>query len=91
MEEWEIRAALDRHWAASDESDVDVEHRIYREDAVLEHPQSGERIRGRGDIQASRAAQPSEKRFSANDRSRALPAGGLLSSRPTTGEAPEDS
>ena len=37
-----IRAALDRHWAASDASDFETEHLIYREDAVLEYPQSGE-------------------------------------------------
>ena len=37
---------------------------IYREDAVLEYPQSGERIRGRRNIQASRFAQPNKKRFS---------------------------
>ncbi len=47
MDEDTIRAALDRHWAASDANDFDVEHDIYREDAVLEYPQSGERIRGR--------------------------------------------
>ena len=35
----EIRAALDQHWAASDASDFETEHRIYREDAVLEYPQ----------------------------------------------------
>jgi len=63
MDEKEIRAALDRHWAASDTNDFDVEHEIYREDAVLEYPQSGERIRGRHGIQASRAAQPNAKRF----------------------------
>jgi hypothetical protein len=39
------------------------EHQIYREDAVLEYPQSGERIRGRRKIQSSRAAQPNRKRF----------------------------
>jgi SnoaL-like domain len=60
----EIRAALDRHWAASDANDFDVEHQIYREDAVLEYPQSGERIRSRKNIQASRMAQPNYKRFS---------------------------
>jgi hypothetical protein len=64
MGEKEIREALDRHWAASDANDFDVEHDIYREDAVLEYPQSGERIRGRHNIQASRAAQPNAKRFS---------------------------
>lgn len=63
MGEREIRASLDRHWAASDASDFETEHQIYREDAVLEYPQSGERIRGRSNIQASRAAQPNRKRF----------------------------
>lgn len=63
MEEWEIRAALDRHWAASDANDLEAEHQIYREDAVLEYPQSGERIRGRSNILSSRAAQPNRKRF----------------------------
>ena len=63
MEDREIRAALDRHWAASDANDFEAEHQIYREDAVLEYPQSGERICGRQDIQSSRAAQPNRKRF----------------------------
>ena len=63
MDEKAIRQALDRHWAASDENDFDAEHEIYRDDAVLEYPQSGERIRGRRNIQASRAAQPNAKRF----------------------------
>ncbi len=63
MEDPKIRAALDRHWAASDLSDFEAEHDIYRDDAVLEYPQSGERIRGRLNIQASRAAQPNRKRF----------------------------
>ena len=63
MEDQEIRAALDRHWAASDAGDFEAEHDIYREDAVLEYPQSGERIRGRRNIQSSRAAQPNRKRF----------------------------
>ena len=55
MRDQEIRAALDRHWAASDASDFEAEHAIYREDAVLEYPQSGERIRGRRNIQITRA------------------------------------
>jgi len=63
MEDNDIRAALNRHWAASDASDFEAEHAIYRENAVLEYPQSGERIRGRRNIQASRAAQPNRKRF----------------------------
>ena len=64
MEDQEIRTALDRHWAASDANDFETEHQIYRDDAVLEYPQSGERIRGRRNIQASRFAQPNRKRFS---------------------------
>ena len=37
-----IRAALDRHWAASDANDFDAEHEIYHDDAVLEYsPGSG--------------------------------------------------
>ena len=63
MDETAIREALDRHWAAGDANDFDAEHAIYREDAVLEYPQSGERLRGRHNIQASRAAQPNAKRF----------------------------
>jgi ketosteroid isomerase-like protein len=59
----EIRAALDQHWAASDANDFQTEHLIYHEDAVLDYPQSGERTRGRRDIQGQRASQPSRKRF----------------------------
>ncbi len=59
----EIRAALDQHWAASDANDFETEHLIYHEDAVLEYPQSGERTRGRHNIQGQRASQPSKKRF----------------------------
>ncbi|MGI4878240.1 MAG: nuclear transport factor 2 family protein [Janthinobacterium lividum] len=55
--------ALERHWSASDASDFVREHEIYREDAVLFYPQSGERIRSRLHIQESRSVQPNEKRF----------------------------
>ncbi len=64
MHDDDLRDALRRHWEASDANDFDAEHEIYRHDAVLEYPQSGERIRGRHNIQASRAAQPNLKRFS---------------------------
>ena len=63
MQEQQIRAALDQHWAASDANDFETEHRIYLEDAVLEYPQSGERTRGRRNIQNQRASQPNKKRF----------------------------
>ena len=58
-----IRAALDQHWAASDANDFETEHRIYHEDGVLNYPQSGERTRGRSNIQNQRASQPNKKRF----------------------------
>jgi ketosteroid isomerase-like protein len=63
MDDPTVRTALERHWAASDASDFEAEHAIYREDAVLDYPQSGERIRGRRNIQESRRVQPNNKRF----------------------------
>jgi ketosteroid isomerase-like protein len=63
MRDDDMEAALRRHWAASDRNDFEMEHEIYRDDAVLEYPQSGERIRGRHNIEASRAAQPNAKHF----------------------------
>ena len=63
MDDRTVRVALQRHWNASDANDFDVEHEIYREDAVLNYPQSGERIRGRKNIQESRFVQPNKKRF----------------------------
>jgi ketosteroid isomerase-like protein len=63
MDDKTLRQALERHWKASDASDFEAEHEIYREDAVLEYPQSGERIRGRRNIQESRRVQPNTKRF----------------------------
>ena len=70
----DVRAALQRHWAASDANDFAAEHQIYEDHAVLEYPQSRERIRGRRGIQASRMAQPSRKRFTVR---RILGGGGL--------------
>ena len=63
MEDRTVRTALERHWNASDAGDFEAEHDIYREDAVLDYPQSGERIRGRRNIQESRFVQPNTKRF----------------------------
>ena len=63
MDDRTVRLALERHWDASDASDFDVEHEIYREDAVLDYPQSSERLRGRRNIQESRFVQPNKKRF----------------------------
>ncbi|MDI4231442.1 nuclear transport factor 2 family protein [Bradyrhizobium sp. Arg237L] len=64
MDDRTIVAELQRHWNASDANDFETEHDIYREDAVLDYPQSGERIHGRRNIQESRFVQPNKKRFS---------------------------
>lgn len=74
LQEQQIRAALAQHWAASDANDFVTEHLIYHDDAVLEYPQSGERTRGRSNIQNQRANQPSNKRFAVR---RILGAGAL--------------
>ena len=74
MDDRTVRLALQRHWDASDASDFEVEHEIYREDAVLEYPQSGERILGRHNIRQSRFVQPNKKRFSVR---RIIGSGGL--------------
>jgi hypothetical protein len=63
MRDNDLQAALRRHWTASDANDFATEHQIYRDDAILDYPQSGERIRGRHNIQASRTAQPNTKHF----------------------------
>jgi ketosteroid isomerase-like protein len=63
MSDDDVRVALRRHWEASDANDFATERQVYRDDAVLDYPQSGERIRGRANIQASRTAQPNLKRF----------------------------
>jgi hypothetical protein len=63
MDDRTVRAALERHWAASDANEFDAEHEIYHQDAALHYPQSGEWIRGRHNIQESRYVQPNQKRF----------------------------
>jgi SnoaL-like domain len=63
MDNRTAQATLERHWQASDANDFATEHQIYREDAVLNYPQSGERIRGRHNIEESRSVQPNKKRF----------------------------
>ena len=58
MDEQNIRAAIDRHWAASAAGDQAGEHEIYRDDVVCEYPQSGEIIYGRRNLQALRSHHP---------------------------------
>ena len=58
MQDREIRMALERHWAASAVGGQDAEHEIYKDDAVVEYPQSGERVHGRDNVQALRSQHP---------------------------------
>ena len=68
------RARIEEHWAASELGDIDAEHEMYAEDAVLEYPQSGERFRGRSTIKAQRGGHAAERHFTVL---RILGAGGL--------------
>ena len=58
MNDPQIRAALVRHWTASAAGNQDAEHEIYDDDVILDYPQSGERIRGRHNVQAQRSEHP---------------------------------
>ena len=58
MQEEQIREALNRHWQASAAGDADTEHDIYDVDSTCDYPQSGERILGRGNLQALRSHHP---------------------------------
>jgi len=60
MADVDIRATLERHWAASANGDQVAEHEIYQENVIVEYPQSGERIRGRQNILALRSHHPSK-------------------------------
>ena len=60
MGDGEIRAALERHWA--DIADQAAVHAIYRDDVVVEFPQSGERIVGVANLRAMREAYPARVR-----------------------------
>jgi hypothetical protein len=57
------RRAIEEHWAASEAGDVELEHRLYAEDAVLDYPQSGERFVGRSTIAEQRSVHPAERHF----------------------------
>jgi hypothetical protein len=59
----DIRARIQEHWEASERGDLDAEHAIYAEDAILDYPQSGERFKGRPRIQAQRGGHPAERHF----------------------------
>ncbi len=59
----DIRARIQQHWEASESGDLETEHAIYADDAILDYPQSGERFRGRSRIQAQRGGHPAERHF----------------------------
>lgn len=58
MDTQDNRSALDEHWAASASGDLEAEHQIYDDDVLCEYPQSGEKIRGRRNLQALRGHHP---------------------------------
>jgi hypothetical protein len=60
MEDQQIQAALDQHWAASAVGDLEREHDIYDDHVVVDYPQSRERIISRQNIQALRGHHPSK-------------------------------
>ena len=57
------RTAIEEHWRASEDGDIETEHAIYAEDAILDYPQSGERFRGRSTIATQRGGHPAERHF----------------------------
>jgi SnoaL-like domain len=57
------RAAIVQHWQASERGDIETEHAIYADDAILDYPQSGERFRGRSRIAAQRGGHPADRHF----------------------------
>lgn len=57
------KAAIEQHWQASERGDVEAEHALYAEDAILDYPQSGERFRGRATIAAQRGGHPADRHF----------------------------
>ena len=59
----EKRRVIEQHWAASEAGDIQVEHRLYAEDAVLDYPQSGERFVGRSTIAEQRSGNPAHRHF----------------------------
>jgi hypothetical protein len=67
MDDREIRAALDRHWAASDANDLEAEHQIYREDALLDYPQSASVFAGAGTFGRRAPRSPTRTLHSAAD------------------------
>ena len=62
LTEDEVIRALRHHWEHSGKNE-DLAHEIYRDDAVLEFPQSGERFEGVENFREWRRQYPAELRF----------------------------
>ena len=58
----EIRNALDRHWEFTG-VDINKSHEIYRDDVIVEFPQSGERILGKRNLYELRKHYPAKLGF----------------------------
>jgi hypothetical protein len=75
IDEAAMRRAIESHYAtAADPKTVALSSELYADDAVLEFPQGGERIRGKADIVAFRTAYPARVTF---DLRRTVGAGDL--------------
>jgi ketosteroid isomerase-like protein len=61
MDEAAVRAALKHYFDHSAAGQEDIAHEIYRDDAVLEFPQSGERFEGVANFREWRRAYPVTK------------------------------
>jgi len=59
----EKRRAIEQHWSASESGDVELEHRLYAEDVILDYPQSGERFVGRSTVAEQRGGNPALRHF----------------------------
>ncbi len=53
-----MEAALRQHWAASAAGNQNLEHEIYDEHVICDYPQSGERIKGKRNLQNLRSHHP---------------------------------
>jgi hypothetical protein len=61
MDESGVRAALEHYFECSATGEHDEAHEIYRDDAVLEFPQSGERFEGVANFKEWRRQYPATK------------------------------
>lgn len=64
MTDAERRSAIQQHWDASNDADMDAVHAIYSDDVIVDFPQSGEQIRGKQKLQGFRASYPAQLDFS---------------------------